>query len=278
MSKVKITKKDYNLLKKDLEHIISSGQRSLENAVKEIAVRTHWEAGKRLDSSVGKKTDAAASSIIADLEHDLNLHKSVLYRSLQFFRTYPGGLPRTQEFNSLSWSSHIALLPLSDENERLFYMSRAAEEKWSSRNLRDAISADEYGIKKKEKNAKAQLKRPEPGLYTYECELERVVDGDTIIVRIDLGFDVIKRERIRLRSVDAPPLETPQGEKAKKFVEKKLRGIGNVVLRTHWHDRYGRYVADVLYQRNNEKKENVIRKGRFLNQELLDAGMAEFMA
>ncbi len=42
-------------------------------------------------------------------------------------------------------------------------------------------------------------------MYEYRAIIDRVVDGDTIDVDIDLGFDVwLKKQRIRLRGVDAP--------------------------------------------------------------------------
>ena len=34
--------------------------------------------------------------------------------------------------------------------------------------------------------------------------IDRVVDGDTIDVSIDLGFDLIKKERVRIAGVDTP--------------------------------------------------------------------------
>ena len=41
--------------------------------------------------------------------------------------------------------------------------------------------------------------------YTYNCTLVRVVDGDTIVCNIDLGFDVVLSEQfIRLAGIDAP--------------------------------------------------------------------------
>ena len=42
-------------------------------------------------------------------------------------------------------------------------------------------------------------------MYEYRCEIVRVVDGDTIDVNIDLGFDTwIHKERIRLKGIDTP--------------------------------------------------------------------------
>lgn len=46
--------------------------------------------------------------------------------------------------------------------------------------------------------------------------LERVVDGDTIDVTIDLGFDVCTRQRVRLLGVDTPESRTADAEE-KKF-------------------------------------------------------------
>lgn len=56
-------------------------------------------------------------------------------------------------------------------------------------------------------------------LYTYEAELERVVDGDTLWVKIFLGFGIVARKKLRLRGIDCPELDTPAGKRAKKFVD-----------------------------------------------------------
>ena len=63
-------------------------------------------------------------------------------------------------------------------------------------------------------------------MYQYNCRIVRVVDGDTVDVDIDLGFDVwLKKQRIRLYGVDTPESRTrdleekKHGLMAKKFVE-----------------------------------------------------------
>lgn len=41
--------------------------------------------------------------------------------------------------------------------------------------------------------------------YFYKCDLERVIDGDTIDVTLNLGFDVqLKKQRLRLHGIDTP--------------------------------------------------------------------------
>ena len=48
-----------------------------------------------------------------------------------------------------------------------------------------------------------------PMTYIYHCELDRVVDGDTIDVSIDLGFKVwLHKERVRLLGIDTPESRT----------------------------------------------------------------------
>ena len=45
-------------------------------------------------------------------------------------------------------------------------------------------------------------------MYTYNAKLVRVVDGDTVDLKIDLGFDIWINERVRLKDIDAPEVRT----------------------------------------------------------------------
>ena len=45
-------------------------------------------------------------------------------------------------------------------------------------------------------------------MYEYGCTVERVVDGDTIDVILDLGFDVSFKTRVRLYAIDTPESRT----------------------------------------------------------------------
>ena len=44
--------------------------------------------------------------------------------------------------------------------------------------------------------------------YIYRCKVTRVVDGDTVDADIDLGFNMIYKERIRLMGIDTPESRT----------------------------------------------------------------------
>ena len=83
--------------------------------------------------------------------------------------------------------------------------------------------------------------------YTYRGKIVKIIDGDTIDVIIDLGFEVQKRVRCRLDSVDAPAITTPEGKKAKEFLVEKLPINETVTVVSNKYDKYGRSVAMVYY-------------------------------
>jgi len=112
-------------------------------------------------------------------------------------------------------------------------------------------------------------------LYTYLARVERVIDADTLWLNVDCGFKVWTRQKIRLRGIDAPEIATPEGKKAKEYVEARLKGLEFVVVKTHKDDKYGRYLADVFYLAGEEDPRAVLEEGAFLNQELLSSHLAE---
>ena len=109
-------------------------------------------------------------------------------------------------------------------------------------------------------------------LYTYKAFVERVIDGDTLKVEIDLGFQNRFREIIRLKSIDAPELDTPEGKAAKKFVEDELNDVEFITIKSTRSEKWGRWLGDVFYvHKGDTRKGNALT---FLNQLLLDEGHA----
>ncbi|MBI5150724.1 MAG: thermonuclease family protein [Candidatus Omnitrophica bacterium] len=112
-------------------------------------------------------------------------------------------------------------------------------------------------------------------LYTYVAEVERVVDADTFLLTIDTGFDNWLDSRVRLRGIDAPEISTAAGRRAYNYVKKAL-GNRPVVIKTYKEEKYGRYLVDLFYMRKKVSDPQIIaREGIFLNQELLDLGLAK---
>ncbi len=116
--------------------------------------------------------------------------------------------------------------------------------------------------------------------YTYSATIDRVIDGDTLLVIIEAGFRIIVRDRLRLRGIDCPEVGTPEGDRAKRFVEKLLPTGSTIVLKSHKDrtDQHGRFVVDVLYKQGVEDARDIIKDGTYLNQDLLDSGHAVRMA
>jgi micrococcal nuclease len=87
--------------------------------------------------------------------------------------------------------------------------------------------------------------------YTYKATVKRVVDGDTIVVDIDLGFHVtIKDHPLRMARINAPEKKGETfaaGTKSMNVLKQKLEGK-EIVIRTYrsGEDKYGRLLADVF--------------------------------
>jgi len=82
-------------------------------------------------------------------------------------------------------------------------------------------------------------------------KIDKVVDGDTIDVTIDLGFDLYKKERVRIAGVDTPEKRTRDlEEKAlgldatywmKKQLEDTIAGDEELIIRTELKGGTGKY-------------------------------------
>tara|TARA_Y100000022_G_scaffold74652_1_gene64294 strand:- start:1381 stop:1827 length:447 start_codon:yes stop_codon:yes gene_type:complete len=82
-------------------------------------------------------------------------------------------------------------------------------------------------------------------------KINRVVDGDTIDVTIDLGFDLYKKERVRVAGIDTPEKRTRNLEEkalgidATNWLKEKLKaavdGDDDLVIRTELVGGVGKY-------------------------------------
>tara|TARA_R100000700_G_scaffold13545_1_gene19227 strand:- start:148 stop:510 length:363 start_codon:yes stop_codon:yes gene_type:complete len=58
-------------------------------------------------------------------------------------------------------------------------------------------------------------------MYTYKAKLDRIVDGDTLDAKIDLGFDITVHKRIRLAGINTPESRTRDKEEKKRGLAAK---------------------------------------------------------
>jgi len=92
--------------------------------------------------------------------------------------------------------------------------------------------------------------QPNCGLYDYRAEIVRVIDGDTVVADIDLGFNTWRKdEHLRLRGIDAPEIrgeERPEGLIAAEALRGRLAGRDLIICTIK--DRtgsFGRFLVDI---------------------------------
>ena len=112
-------------------------------------------------------------------------------------------------------------------------------------------------------------------MYEYKGKLERIVDGDTLDVVIDVGFQMTTQQRIRLAYINAPETyrqshdseEYKKGMKSKEFIEKRMKeNKGEFSIKTG-KDKgvYGRYLGEIFFADSEVS----------LNNDMLEKGLAK---
>ena len=109
-------------------------------------------------------------------------------------------------------------------------------------------------------------------MYTYFVKsVDRIVDGDTIDISIDLGFDLTKKERVRLAGIDTPEKRTKNqkekemGYQATEFLEMHLMEATKLTVRTEKDGKFGRMLG-WLYKTDEDTTS--------INQIMIDKGYA----
>lgn len=99
-----------------------------------------------------------------------------------------------------------------------------------------------------------------PVPYAYKARVTRVVDGDTVVVNIDLGLNVWKHGiHVRLLGVNAPELNTPIGLRCQAYAQELLvwdwrKTLEDaLIIRTYKDkgDKYGRLLGELWVNGRN---------------------------
>jgi len=92
-------------------------------------------------------------------------------------------------------------------------------------------------------------------MYEYSCTVERVVDGDTVDVVLDLGFNILHKCRVRLFGIDTPESRTrnldekARGKMAGAFLKNKIDAGEKIVIQTKLKDsrgKFGRVLGNII--------------------------------
>ena len=111
--------------------------------------------------------------------------------------------------------------------------------------------------------------------FCYGAKVEKVVDGDTLDLVVDLGFDIHHKIRVRLYGVDTPEsrttnkVEKEAGLKAKDFVKVWADAHATVLVETvkDKTEKYGRVLAKIYADDTNQYD--------CLNEKLVSSGLAK---
>ena len=111
-------------------------------------------------------------------------------------------------------------------------------------------------------------------MYQYFVkEVKNVVDGDTIDVIIDLGFDILFSSRVRLAGIDTPESRTTNkvekalGLESKEYLKKHLKDAKSVVIKTekmNSTEKFGRILGWIYINGDTES----------LNDKMINDGYA----
>ena len=108
--------------------------------------------------------------------------------------------------------------------------------------------------------------------FSYRVnKVTKVIDGDTIDVIIDLGFDIMYKSRVRLFGIDTPEsrtrdlVEKKYGLMSKDFLKDKFKNAEKIVIKTHKGEetgKFGRILGEIFCDNVN------------INQQMCDVGHA----
>lgn len=112
-------------------------------------------------------------------------------------------------------------------------------------------------------------------MFYYKAEILRIVDGDTVDVRIDLGFNMWHKCRVRLMGINAPESRTrdleekARGLAAKEWLKNILEASSDdIEMQSHGEGKYGR-VLGTFYIKGVDINDLMVNEG---HAEIYDGG------
>lgn len=102
-------------------------------------------------------------------------------------------------------------------------------------------------------------------MYEYKVEVDRVVDGDTVDLFVDLGFSIKLKERFRLFGINAPESRTRDLEEKKRglaateFLKTLVHGADSLTVVTSKDSKgkYGRFLGTLYLNRGEPEEMNI---------------------
>jgi len=110
--------------------------------------------------------------------------------------------------------------------------------------------------------------------YIYKAHVLNILDDDVLELDIHAGFGVGIKKEVRLRGVYSRPMASENKQRAREYIEGCLKECEFIAVRTYWQESFESYLADVFYDKDVTDFVELTKTGKYLNQELLDKGLA----
>ena len=105
-------------------------------------------------------------------------------------------------------------------------------------------------------------------MYEYSVlEIIKIVDGDTVDVLLDLGFDIHRKERVRILGIDTPETKTLDENEKKFGTESKAYVISwfathpKITVRPTKDEKYGRILGEFLDSDGRNLSHSIVEDG-----------------
>tara|TARA_B110000114_G_C15096811_1_gene402068 strand:- start:3090 stop:4109 length:1020 start_codon:yes stop_codon:yes gene_type:complete len=198
--------------------LIEQSKKQLVVQVNNILTLTYWQVGKKMNEHIlqnkraeyGKKIVTSLSEQLVSV-HGKSFSERNLRRMMQFAEIFTDLEIVTPVVTQLSWSHFLLLLPLKNNEARLFYIKKVQEERWSKRELRNQI---ERKVFERKEIATLEVSATHPAIQNtfkdpyfldflglkdgyLEKDLERAIlaELETFLLELGKGFTFVERQK-----------------------------------------------------------------------------------
>lgn len=135
----------------DIRQLIESTKSQVAVTVNSAMTIMYWHIGTRINrellggerAAYGKQVVANLSKLLQD-EYGRGFDNKNLHRMMQFAEVFPDFEIVAPLVRQLSWSHFLQIIPLEDKLKRDFYLTMAADQRWSKRTLKAKIDGMLY--------------------------------------------------------------------------------------------------------------------------------------
>lgn len=140
-----------NHLLADIRQLIESTKTQVAATVNSAMTMMYWHIGDRINRELlGGGRAEYGKQVIANLSNQLSelygkgFDAKNLHRMMKFASLYPDKQIVAPLVRQLSWSHILLIIPIDDELQRTFYLTMAADQRWSKRTLKAKIDGMLY--------------------------------------------------------------------------------------------------------------------------------------